>query len=711
MGEVMGNKIRGFAGSVSFSVAALMAAPAGAQDAGPVEHSPVLDVIVVTGSRLPADLSSVPGSVTVIGEVQLEQQADITSDLPQILAQIVPGYGVTSFGTASNFDQTMRGRKPAVLIDGVPVTVPLSDGGRDMRTIGASAVGQIEVIRGATALYGLGGAGGLINYITKTPGEGPVEFFTELGTGASLTHVGDSFRYNIEQGISGRADRFSFVATGSYEQYSSLFDADGDRIAPDPNRQGGIADNGIYNLFGKLGYDLTETQTLQMSINKYVTEMDTDYHAGVGVFGVSKTPALKGTDPRERNQFIDNLMYTARYTNADVWGSALNLQGYYSEYSARFSFFPPPTYPPNGGQSTLISDKRGLRLDIATPVSVLNGGRILWGADLGHDETAQVLTDGRVLVPYMRQTTKAGFVQFELDANSWLKLRGGVRYENVGLDIPTFTTIALSPALPGGVTVQGGDLDYSDTVYNIGAVFNLTQHINAFVAYSEGFSVAELGRILRTTTAQSVSQFRPEAQIIDNYEVGVRLDYGALKATVAAFRSTSDLGSTYNAITLEVSRAKEKTEGYEATIDWDVNDHWRTGATYSYVDGDRDSNGDGRLDLPLDTTRIGPTKLTGYLEYAPAPSSWMVRLQGLYSGSQDRFPNDVVPLFGRAPVPSYTLIDLTTSVGLGRGRLALGIQNLLNESYFTPASIRQASAGTYSMGVGRTATLSYRINY
>lgn len=319
----MGNRNRGLAYSFSFTVATLLAAQAGAQDQG--NSGPVLDEIVVTGSRLPADLASVPGSVTVIDAVQLEQQSDITSDLPQILSQIVPGYGVTSFGTASNFDQTMRGRKPAVLIDGVPVTVPLSDGGRDMRTIGASAVGQIEVIRGATALYGLGGAGGLINYITKTPGEGPVEFFSELGTGASLTHVDDSFRYNVEQGVSGRLDRFSFVATGSYEQYSSLFDADGDRIAPDPNRQGGIADNEIYNLYGKLGYDLTDTQALQFSVNKYVTEMDTDYRAGVGVFGVRKTPAIRGTDPRESNQFIDNLMYTARYTNADLWGSAMNL--------------------------------------------------------------------------------------------------------------------------------------------------------------------------------------------------------------------------------------------------------------------------------------------------------------------------------------------------------------------------------------------------
>jgi iron complex outermembrane receptor protein len=56
-----------------------------------------------------------------------------------------------------------------VLIDGIPQSTPLRNGGRDLRTIDASAIDHIEVINGATAMYGNGAAGGVINYITKKP--------------------------------------------------------------------------------------------------------------------------------------------------------------------------------------------------------------------------------------------------------------------------------------------------------------------------------------------------------------------------------------------------------------------------------------------------------------------------------------------------------------------------------------------------------------
>jgi iron complex outermembrane recepter protein len=56
-----------------------------------------------------------------------------------------------------------------VLIDGIPQSTPLRAVGRDIRTIDPSVVKRVEVIKGATAIYGNGADGGLINYITKTP--------------------------------------------------------------------------------------------------------------------------------------------------------------------------------------------------------------------------------------------------------------------------------------------------------------------------------------------------------------------------------------------------------------------------------------------------------------------------------------------------------------------------------------------------------------
>lgn len=704
---------------LAVSTLALTTVVAQAQDAsnadatGAQRKQASVEEIVVSGSRLPSDLSSVPGSVSLIDMAAIAEQQALTNDIGQILSVQVPGLGVNSYGVGSNFDLTLRGRKPAVLIDGVPTTVPLRDGGRDLRTLAPSAIGNVEVIRGASAIYGLGGAGGIINYVTRNPGEGPVEFSTNFSAGASITHPSDSFNGNFEQSIAGRSGRLSYVFSGSYERYSSFFDADGDRLPPDPSGQGGLAENSIHNVFGKLRYDITDTQSLQLSINDYRAEQDTDYRAGTGVFGSEKTPSLSGADPRERNQFTDNFLATLRYAHTDVFGSSLSVQGYYAENGVRFRFnpaFADPALGYSGGQSQVFSDKRGLRMDINTPLSVLAGGQLLWGADLANDRTESVLADGRALTPLMDQTSWAPFAQLELHLTDRLTVRGGVRYEDISLDVPTFTTPVIVPSQPVGMTVGGGTLDYSETVENLGVVFDVTDQWNVFLAYSQGFSVADIGRVLIFTQVPSITTFNVEAQVIDNYEAGVRFDSGPVRGTLAYYVSKSDLGSTFNSVTFELLRAKEEVKGVELTLDADLTDSLRIGATYSHADGDRDSDGDGRLDQPLDTTRISPDKYTAYLQYEPRPQ-WVFRVQGLYSDSQNRFPGDVVPIFGRAPVNSFTLVDVTASMPLGAGSLNIGIQNLFNEEYFLPASERMATHTNYVMGTGATLTVGYRINY
>jgi iron complex outermembrane recepter protein len=683
---------------VSTAALALLAAPEARSE----------EEIIVTGSRLPRDLSSVPGSVTVISLQDLSTQRTITDDLGQILGATVPGFGANSQGASSNFDQTLRGRKPAVLIDGIPTTVPLRDGGRDVRVIGVAALQRVEVIRGSTAIYGLGGAGGLINYVTKLPGEGAPEFETKVGTGVSLTHVGDSATWNIDQSASGRVGRFSFVGDANFEKINGLYDADGDRIPPDPNLQGGIAYTQTANIFAKFGIDLDDKQRIQVAVNWYDQTQDANFHIGPGVFGVTKSVAIPGRDPREKNQYVSNLLTYARYANEDLLGSSVALQAYYADYSSRFSYFPPPSFI-TGGQSVLESEKKGLRLDISTPLPVFANARVLWGIDVSGDRTVQPLVDGRIYVPVMDQTSYAPFAQLEFDATTWLKIRGGVRYESVDLDVPSFTTVPYTPGTPSNA-VQGGTLSYSQTVGNIGAVVNFTDQVSGFAAFSQGFSVADIGRILRATTVKSVAAFKAEAQVINSYEVGLRVDFGRVRGTFALYQSTSDLGSTFNPLTLDLVRSKEKVWGAEATLDAELSDTVRAGGTYSRSDGKRDSRGTGALDLHLDTTRINPDKLTGYVEWRPLPG-WLLRLQGLHSFAQNRFPQDTVPAFGRTRVAAYTLFDLAAEIPLGPGQLGIGVQNLLNEDYFTPASYRWAQGSTFAKGPGATATVSYKMRW
>ena len=59
----------------------------------------------------------------------------------------------------------LEGPYTLVLIDGIPQSTPLMNGARDLRVVDANAIERIEVLKGATSIYGNGSGGGIINYI------------------------------------------------------------------------------------------------------------------------------------------------------------------------------------------------------------------------------------------------------------------------------------------------------------------------------------------------------------------------------------------------------------------------------------------------------------------------------------------------------------------------------------------------------------------
>ena len=713
--------------SAASLVAGAIPFAAAAQDtSGADERS----VIIVTGqSRISPDLASTPGSVTILSTEDIEAQSKFGNDLGEILQRTVPGFGVSSSGSYSNFSQTLRGRKPAVFIDGVPTTTPLRDGGRDLRLISPAAIGQIEVIRGATALYGLGGAGGLINYATREPGLNGFQGRTDVAVGMSFTHPSDSLNFSIDQMFEGGSENLGFLASGYYETFDSLFDASGDRILPNPQGQGGIAESEAYNLYGKVVGRFGDDQSLALSGNFYRFSQDPDYSAvpGSGDFG-STPPIAQEVPPLGNSEFTENWMVIGRYQHENLLGSRFTLLGYYGEYTARFGFNNAPVFPPNGGQSLIAAERWGARADFVTPLNIFgSGGDVLWGLDYACDDTSQPVEfrpdplpllppltgPTGLLAPLMEQESIAPFVQFNLPVGEILTVRGGLRWENADVSVDTFTTVPLfAPSLLGNVTVEGGTLDYEEFLFNFGAVLSPfagdLDGLSLFAGFSQGFSVGDFGRALRSTTVGSISEFNFQPQIIDSYEVGIRADYDTFKASLAGFYSTSEFGSTFNSVTLELVRAPEEVWGLEATVEVFPSPDWNLGATYSIVDGNVENVTTGATS-PLDTSRINPPKATLYAVYAPS-EDFAVRLNFTHSGRQSRFPGNP-QVFGRADVEAYSLVDLSITGAVGPGNLTFAVNNLLNEEYFTPDAFRFATADQFTRGTGTTGRLSYSIEY
>ncbi|HEX7125813.1 MAG TPA: TonB-dependent receptor [Thermodesulfobacteriota bacterium] len=706
------------------------AAPAVAQEPDPGGEVPggaadpiALPETVVTATRSAESIATIPGSVTVVTREQIEAQATPTTTLGDVLGKLVPGLAPGS-QSQSVFGQTLRGRNVLVLIDGVPQSTTRNVS-RDLTTIDPSAVERVEVIRGATAIYGDGATGGIVNIITRAPAGERVAFGTDLGLSVSLTHPGDSLGGRVGQRVSGSTGRFDFLVSGAFEHTGGLFDARGDRIPPDPHGQGGFADTNSGDLLGKIGVEITPGQRLSLTANHFTSRQVTDFASDPSVNAFPprshKARAIEGLALDDRQGTV-NTVVSLGYTHKELLGSRVEGQLYYRDYLTRFFPFDGRAFAVFGNtiyQSRLESDKTGGRLSAETPLAA--GLTVLWGVDAARERTSQPVTimdpaafdasgglvfvevGERTWVPTIEQGSLGLFSQLEWQATSRWILRGGIRHERIGVEVDDFTTLA-------GASVRGGDLDYSATLYNAGVVFSASEAIDLFANVSQGFSLPDLGLILRgAPDGSSVETLNTAPQKVDMYEVGVRGTWPSVDGSLSLFYNESDLGTSSGGFNAPVVRAPERVYGLEATLDTRFLADWQAGTSVTWLEGERDPDLDGHYTY-LNSFRIPPIKVTAYLEHETRPG-WRNRLQALYSGSRGRFGTSTA--FGERPLSSYVVLDLISQVEVGPGTLTLAVENLLNRQYFTRESqlLRTGRNDSYAAAEGASLAVAYSVRY
>ena len=131
------------------------AAPALAQQAEPAA---TLDEVVVTAARTQLPRSAMPNTVEVIGEAEIAQQTALGSSAVETVAALIPSFSPTR-QKLSGAGETLRGRSPLFLVDGVPQSTPLRDDSRDGFTIDPFFIDRVEVIFGSNAIQGVGATG------------------------------------------------------------------------------------------------------------------------------------------------------------------------------------------------------------------------------------------------------------------------------------------------------------------------------------------------------------------------------------------------------------------------------------------------------------------------------------------------------------------------------------------------------------------------
>jgi len=686
--------------------------------------------VVVTATRTEEEIQDVPRSVTVIDREQIEEQTNLTTNLGDILGQTVPGLGPPT-QRIDNVPQALRGRGVQILIDGVPINTNQSTAfATPLRSIAPSAIERIEVVRGPSAAFGEGATGGVINIITRQPEE-ELSQTLEGRVNSRGDFADESFGTYLEYGVSGTDDPFDLAFNISWETFGFAFDGEGDRI-PGIENNTSMENGRNINVLGKLGVDIGENQRFQFSVNHFDEDSEAEFINDPNVDedpDAEKARAIPvdldcidvecGSDRRFTSVSLN-------YSNDSIFGSQLRLQGFYRDNYNLLGPF-------QGGGNSLIaqqeSERFGGRLEVETPFS--ETFNLLWGADYSNEEASQpylVLDDEFVtsgfrvarldeeviFTPPFTVENLGLFAQAQWDVTPRWQLSGGARYENIGLSVDDYTATLFQEE---PIDMEGGSISTDDVVFNIGTVYDLTDELNVFANFSQGFGVPDFGRLLRfppdgfRSLEEDLEFTAP--QKVNNYELGFRGQWDNVQFSLAGFYNESELGVSLirqDDGPFQIARGPERIYGIEATIDWQPSPTWQLGGLISWNEGENDLDEDGDFE-PLSTGSIQPLKITAYVENETLPG-WRNRFQALYVGGRDRaFDPDEGPDF--VAVESYFLLDYIGSIQLGPGTVQIGIQNLLGEEYFPIFSQLFGVFGTdlRIAAPGRTISVGYRVTF
>jgi iron complex outermembrane receptor protein len=674
--------------------------------------------ITISGSRLPASLRAMPQSVQVIDAMEIERQNLVAPNMADVLANLVPGISRSTNASVSTYT-AVRGRKPVFLIDGVLVTSTLNDTAREMNLIDPDSIARIEVVPGSSALYGNSAGAGFINYVTKTGSGAGLHMRSELGAEASLTEFNrDSTSPYFRQTFSGVSDAaMDYRFTAMVKRVGDYRDAESDVIPPQLGSA--IQNSDIRSAMGKVGYNFGR-QRVEASLNYYEQEADIKWAVRPGDIAnripATAIPAVAqpGQVPEQHRALVANLVYS----NASILDSSTSLrtQFYHVDTKSWFQYavnrFPLFPEAPNG-QSGNVTKKDGLRVDLNTPLKALLPfeGNILWGVDYMKDDTEIPLVDGRQFgIPQVMKAL-AGFVQVQVSPFEDLKLSAGIRHERTDLEVGDLHSLFT------GAQITGGTLKFRTTPKNAGAVYSVTKQLDVYAGFSQGFDIQQTSQNFRAWPVDiNLTETQPPANVIDSYEAGFRMRADNFRATLGYYQMKSSNGVSYvfNPTAPNEPRAvvaPDKVTGWEATLEYTGLDDWTFGGSYARSRGYSDNDNNGSYETPLQNRRVPPPSLTVHAETEFATGAFF-RLQALWSGSRNAFPNTRPGRFHEGKVNSWTTVDAAARFKLAKNmELGVGVRNLFNKDYYTNYSEGFNTNDNYLKAPGRTLNVRFAIDY
>jgi len=793
-----------------------------------------LDTVMVSASRVTESVASIPYTTQIVSGDAIAEQAQPGRNLGQILGQMVPGLAPGDDSATSAY-QTLRGRKVLVLIDGVAQRAS-RDISRQLTTISPQNIERVEIISGATAVYGAGATGGVINIITKRGIDQDTRFNTKVGFTMNTQDTdSDGLTYFGSQTVSGMVGDMDYLLNINYEQRGNFYDSEGDQIATDPN-QVSRDNSDTLDILANVGWQIDEQRSLRVSLEHFKEQQDTDYAADFGepsaaYLGLPAGIFAAGGDytPRPQDGLrLSQQPETSRdsitfdFNHQDFFGHTLLTQLSYRENE--YFYYPYPSSPLfldinwsgvvaagptnmnqllaavaaniDGATGTLFQSqvntevldfKLALDKQFAFDSSTLD---LTYGLDYIHDESEQRsivysyndwIGSGQTdynrtgatydAGPAATTETTALFLQGKLALDEHWTFKAGVRYERAAVDVDdTVSGIDIAnaeyyraelqdpflQALAGGVGMtpnaflgtivntasnlygyenyltysdtayerEGGKETYSEALFNAGVVYAFNAQQEAFLNYSEGFTVPDMTRLLRSVTVLSdggdqgpiLDGTNIDATKTDSWDLGWRGRFDTITAQTSLFYNTSDQNVEFDRETgvVVIRDQDERFYGFEALLDARFDNGTMAGFTYARTVGETKSD-DGQW-YALGVDRVAPEKITGYVGYTWADSAdarlQVTHLSDYKKGNQEA-PEDLQAQV--VPFEGYRTFDLITNFYTSVGDFSAAVRNLTNAEYYSVYNqVRgypSGGASAYLPAQGRTFTLSYSIDY
>jgi outer membrane receptor protein involved in Fe transport len=465
----------------------LWVAGARAQEKPAGESEVTLEPVVVSSTRLAdmlQELRRVPGQVYVITAKDIQQQNART--VQDALRQVPSIVLYDSVGNPFQPTVDLRGfnAQPnpgiSVFVDGVRINDPDSNF-INFDLIPIQDVERIEVLPGATAVYGANALGGVINITTKRGSRTP-QAMGEAAWG-SYNH------YRFRGAVSGPVKDFDYYVSGTWDRESGYRD---------------VSDGRVTSFTGRVGYRPTAATDLSLTYGYINNRLEQAGTLPLDVLSNNRKANISPTDFSATEQSAVTLQGRQQLP----WGFSLAGNAYYRDNSRDL-------------QTTGLSSSGRTFTDTSTPGGTLQLSHDVkfWGlrnslsvgGEIRHSDvgTASTSTFG----PSQRQIGEDSYglyAQDSLDLLPNLTVTGAVRYD--------VTTYAFEDELS---PINNGDKRFNRVTPRAGLTYTPWDFVTLYGNYGQGFRVPTTDELFAFAGLGSNPNLRPVTST--TYEVGVRV--------------------------------------------------------------------------------------------------------------------------------------------------------------------------------------------